>query len=92
MIIIGNYVDDCLIIGKEESIENLIDELNNHEFNMKTERNVNECLSCCIEESKDKGKPTIIQPHLLICLIQNFGDEIKQKRKFLTPATPRFTI
>jgi hypothetical protein len=86
MIIIGIYVDNCLIIGKEESAENLINELKNHEFNLKFERNVNEYLidelknlefdlkiernvnkylSCCIEESKDEGKLTMMQLHLL---------------------------
>jgi hypothetical protein len=69
MIIIGIYVKDYLIIGKEESIDCLIDELKKYEFNLKVERNVNECLSCCIEESKDEGRLTMIQPHLLTCLI-----------------------
>jgi hypothetical protein len=66
--------------------------LKKHEFNLKVERNVNEYLSCFIEESKDKGKLIMIQPHLLTCLIQNFGEEIEGKRKFLTPCTPRFKI
>jgi hypothetical protein len=42
MIIIGIYVDDCLIIRKYESIDYLIDELKKHEFNLKVERNMNE--------------------------------------------------
>jgi hypothetical protein len=66
--------------------------LKKHEFNSKIERNVNEYLSCCIEESKDERKLTMIQPHLLTGLIQNFGEEIEGKRKFLTPGTPRFKI
>jgi hypothetical protein len=90
MIIIGIYADDCLIIGKEESVASLIHELNNHEFNLKIERSVNEYLSCRIEGSKDEGKLTMIQSHLLTCFIQNFADEIKGKRKFLTPGMPRF--
>jgi hypothetical protein len=49
-------------------------------------------LSCCIEESKDEGKLIMIQPHLLTRFIKNFGEEIKGKRKFLTPGTPRFEI
>jgi hypothetical protein len=49
-------------------------------------------LSCCIEESKDERKLTMIQLHWLACLIQNFGEEIEGKRKFLTPGTPRFKI
>jgi hypothetical protein len=50
IIIIRIYVDDCLIIGKDGSIDCLIDELKKPEFNLKVERNVNEYLSCCIEE------------------------------------------
>jgi hypothetical protein len=49
-------------------------------------------FSCCIEESKDEAKLTMIQPHLLTCLIKNFREEIEGKRKFLTPGTPRFKI
>jgi hypothetical protein len=92
MIIIGIYVDDCLIIGKDKSIDCLIDELKKNEFNLKVERNVNEYLSCCIQESKYERKLTMIQPHLLTCLIKNFGGEIERKRKFLTSGTPRFKI
>jgi hypothetical protein len=53
---------------------------------------VNEYLSCCIEESKDEAKLTMIQLHLLTRLIENFGEEIEGKRKFLTPGMPRFKI
>jgi hypothetical protein len=92
MIIIGIHVDNSLIIGKDKNIDCLIDELKKHEFNLKVEKNVNEYLSCCIEESKDEAKLTMIQPHLLTRLIKNFGEEIEGKRKFLTPGTPRFKI
>jgi hypothetical protein len=83
MIIIGIYVDDCLIIGKNESIDCLIDKLKKHEFNLKVEKNVNEYLSCCIEESKDEAKLTMILPHLLTLFIENFVEEIEGKRSFL---------
>jgi hypothetical protein len=42
IIIIGIYVDDCLIIRKEESFVSLTDEMKNREHNLKVERNVNE--------------------------------------------------
>jgi hypothetical protein len=83
MIIIGIYVNNCFIIGKEKSIGHLIDELKRHEFNLKVERNVNEYLSCCIEESKDEIKLTMIQPHKLTRLIKKFGEEIEEKRSSL---------
>jgi hypothetical protein len=35
MIIIGFYLDDCLIIGEQEIISNLINDLKNHEFDLK---------------------------------------------------------
>jgi hypothetical protein len=92
MIIIGIYVNDCLITGKVKRIDHLNDKLKRHEFYLKFERNVNEYLSCCIEESKDERKLTMIQPHLLTHLIHNFREEIEGKRKFLTPGTPRFKI
>jgi hypothetical protein len=40
MLITGIYVDDCLIIGKESSISNLLEELKKHEFNLKIEKDV----------------------------------------------------
>jgi hypothetical protein len=83
MIFIRKYVNDCLIIGKDESIDCLIDDLKKNEFNLKVERNVNEYLSCCIDESKDEGKLTMIQPHLLTYLIRSFGEDSKGKRNFL---------
>jgi hypothetical protein len=90
MIIIGIYAEDCLFIGKEEIINCLIDELKKHEFDLKVEKNVNEYLTCCIEESKDERR--MIQPHLLTHLIQNYGEEIEGKRKFLSPGMPKFKI
>jgi Reverse transcriptase (RNA-dependent DNA polymerase) len=92
MLIVGIYVDDCLIIGKESSVSSLLEELKKHEFNLKIEKNVKEYLSCCIVETKEEGKLTMIQPHLLTRLTQKFGEEIKGMRKYLTPGTPRFKI
>jgi hypothetical protein len=79
MIIIGIYVDDCLIIAKDESIDCLINELKKYEFNLKVEKNVNEYLSCCIKESKDKANLTMIQPHLFTHLIKILEKRLKEK-------------
>jgi hypothetical protein len=40
MLIIGIYVDDCLIIGKESSTSNLLEDLKKHEFNLKIEKDM----------------------------------------------------
>jgi hypothetical protein len=76
ILIIGIYVNDCLIIGKESSISNLLEDLKKHKFNLKIEKDVVKYLSCHIVESKNEAKLTMIQPHLLIGLTPKFGEEI----------------
>jgi hypothetical protein len=51
---IGIYVDDCLVIGKEQCITRLIDNLKYHEFNLKIDKGKTDYLSCHIIESKQK--------------------------------------
>jgi hypothetical protein len=46
---------------------------------------VGEYLSCCIVETKNERKLTMIQPHLLTHLNQKFRAEIKDIRKYLSP-------
>jgi hypothetical protein len=92
LLIVGIYVDDCLIIGKETSVSNLLEELKKHKLNLKIEKDVVEYLSCCIVETKSKRKLIMIQPYLLTRLNQKFGEEIKDIRKYMTPGTPRFKI
>jgi hypothetical protein len=68
-----------LIIVKDESIDCLTDELKKHEFNLKVGKNVNEYLSCCIEESKNERKLIMVQPHLLTQLIKISQKKLKEK-------------
>jgi hypothetical protein len=56
ILIFGIYVDDCLIIGKESSVSNLLEYLKKHEFNLKIEKYVVEYLSCHIVESNSEEK------------------------------------
>jgi hypothetical protein len=93
MLIVGIYVDDCLIIGKEWSVSHLLDELKKCKLNLKIENDMVEYLSCCIVETKGERKLTMIQPHLLNRLNQKFGEEIKDMmRKCMKSSTPRFKI
>jgi hypothetical protein len=46
VIMIGIYVDDCLVIGKREEIDELIVELKKSGFNLKVENNLTDYLSC----------------------------------------------
>jgi hypothetical protein len=61
----------------------LYNELKNDEFNLKVERNIDEYLSCCIEESKDVGKLTMIQPYFLTFQFKIWEMKLKEKGRSL---------
>jgi hypothetical protein len=44
--LIGIYVDDCLVIGPEERIAKLIVDLKKNGFNLKVENSLKDYLSC----------------------------------------------
>ena len=90
IIIIGVYVDDCLVIGKETQIRQLIAELKENGFNLKIENNLKDYLSCRVIE--DEKRILILQPHLINNLQAKFGNEVEKKRVYKTPGTPRFKI
>ena len=92
VMLIGIYVDDCIVIGKEEQISKLIDDLKSSGFNLKIENNLTDYLSCRIIENKERGEILVMQPHLINRLIEKFGDEVKDRRVYKTPGTPRFKI
>jgi hypothetical protein len=71
LMIVGIYIDDCLIIGKESTVSNLLDEMKKHEFNLKIKKDVLKYLSCCIVETKNEAKLIMIQLHLLTRLLDS---------------------
>jgi Reverse transcriptase (RNA-dependent DNA polymerase) len=46
IMIIGIYVNDCLVLGKEQDINKLIVDLELKGFSLKVERNLKDYLSC----------------------------------------------
>jgi len=46
ILLIGIYVDDCLVVGKEEHIQGVIDHLKSSGFNLKIENSLRDYLSC----------------------------------------------
>jgi hypothetical protein len=92
VIMIGIYVDDFLVIGKRDKIDELIVALNTSGFNLKFENNLTDYLSCQLIENAELKEILILQPHLINNLEAKFGDEVKSKRVYKTPETPRFKI
>jgi hypothetical protein len=61
-------------------------------FNLKVENNLTDYLSCQLIENIELKEILILQPHLINNLEAKFGDEVKSKRVYKTPGTPRFKI
>jgi hypothetical protein len=56
IIIIGIYVDNCLVIGKQKSISKLIEELKTYSFKLKIEEKVVDYLSYHFVDSERENK------------------------------------
>jgi hypothetical protein len=89
---IGIYVDNCLVVGKEELIQEVIEGLKASGFNLKIESSLKDYLSCHVIEDSDSKSILILQPHLINHLEAKFGHEVCNKRVYKTPGTPRFKI
>jgi len=92
VILIGIYVDDCLVIGKENHISMLITDLKNGGFNLKVTQNLTDYLSCRVLENQSHNEILILQPHLINNLRDKFGHEVLEKGTYKTPGTPRFKV
>jgi hypothetical protein len=79
VIMIGIYVDDCLVIGKRDKIDEPIVYLKTSRFNLKVENNLTDYLSCQLVENAELKEILILQPHLINNLEAKFGDEVKNK-------------
>jgi hypothetical protein len=92
VIMIGIYVDHYLLIGKRDKIDELIVELKESGLNLKVENNFTDYSSFQLIEDAKLKEILILQPHLIHNLEAKFGVEVKNKRIYKTPRTPRFKI
>jgi hypothetical protein len=92
VIMIGIYVDDCLLIGKRDKIDELIVELKTSEFNLKVESNLTDYLNCQLIENAESKEILILQPHLINILESKFGDEVNNNRVYKSPGPPTIKI
>jgi hypothetical protein len=92
IILIGVYVDDCLVIGKEDQISKLITDLKTGGFSLKVKKQLTDYLSCRVLENESRNEILILQPHLINNLKDKFEEEVAQKWDYKTPGTPTFRI
>jgi len=92
IVLIGIYVDDCLVIGNDEEIDDVIDGLKKHNFGLKVEDFSTDYLSCKIHMNREKRLLFVKQPHLIKDLEIKFKEEVNNLSVYTTPGTPRFKV
>jgi hypothetical protein len=92
VILIGIYVDDCIVVGKEDQIQEVIQGLKASGFNLKVESSLKDYLSCFVIEDLESKSILILQPHLINNFEAKFGQKVCNKSVYKTPGTPRFKI
>ena len=88
--IIIMYVDDMLIIGKKEQIEDFASKIQK-EFPVKIQHNFADYLGCEFHMNKERTRGWLGQPSIIKSLEHKFGEKAMKERLSLTPGTPRFT-
>ena len=88
--IIIMYVDDMLIIGKKEQIQEFPTKIEK-EFSIKIQHSLADYLGSEFLMSKEKAKGWLGQPSIIKTLEQKSGERAMRERLSLTPGTPRFT-
>ena len=83
------YIDDMLIIGKEEAIDYAIKLLQGH-YQVKDPTSVEDYVGVQIVQSDDGNKAWLGQPTIIKSLEKQFGERVAKKKMTVTPGTPGF--
>ena len=82
--IIIMYVDDMLVIGKKEQIQDFSSKIQK-EFSVKIHHNLTDYLGCEFHMNKERTRRWLGQPSIIKSLEQKFGDRAMKERLSLTP-------
>ena len=83
------YIDDMLIIGKEEAIDDAIRVLQGH-FQVKDPTSLEDYFGVQIVQSDDGKKAWLGQPTIIKSLEKQFGEKVARKKMTITLGTPGF--
>ena len=83
------YIDDVLIIGKEETIDDAIKVLQGH-FQVKDPTSLEDYLVVQIVQSDDGNNFWLGQPTSIKSLEKQFGERVAKKKMTITQGTPGF--
>ena len=82
------YIDDMLIIGKEEAIDDAIKVLQCH-FQVKDPTSLEDYLCVQIVQNDDGKKAWLGQPTIIKSLEKQFGEKVAKKKMTITPGNTR---
>ena len=85
------YIDNMLIIGKEEAIDDAIKVLQCH-FQVKDPTSLEDYLGVQIVQSDDGKKAWLGQPTIITSLEKQFGERAAKKKMTVTRGTPGFVV
>ena len=88
--IIIMYVDDMLVIGKKEQIEDFASKIQK-EFSVKIQYNLADYLGREFHMNKERTRGWIGEPSIIKSQEHKFGERAMKEKLSLTPGTPRFT-
>ena len=83
------YIDDMLIIGKEEVIDDAIKVLQSH-YQVKGPTSLEDYLGVQIVQSDNGKKAWLGQPTIIKCSEKQFGEKVAKKNMTIAQGTPGF--
>jgi hypothetical protein len=92
IVMVAVNVEDCLVLGSEKGIKDMINCLTNCDFGLKIEDNLTDYLSCKIQINQATKTTYLTQPCLIKCPIDKFVEEVVNLCNYGTPGIPRFKI
>ena len=83
------YIDDKLIVGKREAVDEAIQVLQ-QSFEMKSQKNIRRFLGSSSNQEQNGEKAWLGQPTIIKSLEKMFDEDIKTLQSTLTPGSPGF--
>jgi hypothetical protein len=86
---IAIYVNYCLVTGTDAGIDNVINNLKDHNFGVKVNHNSTDYLSCRVRVDYENKTTFMMQPHSIKTLEKKIGEEFNNFSEYGTPGTLR---
>jgi hypothetical protein len=86
------HVDDCYVIGRVETINQVVKDIESRGLKLKVEYNTKDYLSCEILFHKARTVAWLGQPHQTKKIKTNYEELVKDCQRYKTPGTPNYGI